>query len=74
MKRSAFVGAAAVVHMSCGVQVFPSSRAYSIEICKQRLDLIVGHVEHEGLHVGSCENSLKFVKPYWLVLRVRVWA
>lgn len=48
--------------MSFGVQVFPSSLAYSIDICKQRLDLILGHVAHEGIHVGSCENLLKSVK------------
>lgn len=46
--------------MDFGVQV--SSQAYRTEICKQRLDLIVGHVGHEGLHVGSCENLLKYVK------------
>lgn len=49
------------------VQVSPSSQAYETENCKQRLHLIVAHVGHEGLHVGSYENSLKSVKPHWLV-------
>lgn len=60
--------------MSFGVQVFPSSAAYSIDICKQRLDLVGRHFGPEGLRVGSCENLLKSVKSFWIVLRVRAWA